>query len=74
LHEVLDLRKGAHTADGILPGETLHVDGGIEGLALHGALEGSAVLAIPLNPPGPLGDIPTAPAIDTDDLVALLEQ
>jgi hypothetical protein len=30
LHEVLDMRKGSHTAGSILTGETLHVDGGIE--------------------------------------------
>jgi hypothetical protein len=71
---VLHLRKGAHTAGGILPRETLHVDGDIEPLALQRALEGGAVLPIPLNPGCPLGDLPTAPACEAGDLVTLLEQ
>jgi hypothetical protein len=68
------MRKGAHTAGGILPVETLHVEGGIERLALHRALECGVVRPITLNPACPLGYIPTSPAIETGDIVALLEQ
>ena len=38
------------------------------------ALEGGVVPPITLNPAGPLGDLPALPAIETGDLVALLEQ
>src|SRR4029450_5323983 len=54
--------------------ETQHVDGRIAWLPLHGALEGGAVPPITLHPAGPLGDLPALPAIETGDLVALLEQ
>ena len=74
LHEVLDMRKGAHTAGGFIRGETPHVNGGIEQLALHGLLECGTVPPVTLNPACPLGDMPTSPAIKTRDLVALLEQ
>src|SRR4029434_612530 len=74
LDEMLHMRKGPHTAGGIFTVETQHVDGRIEWLPLHGALEGGVVPPITLHPAGPLRDLPALPAIETGDLVALLEQ
>src|SRR5918996_1084610 len=74
LHEVLHLRKGPHIAGGIFAGETQHVDGGIEPLVSHGALECRVVPAITVNHLGPFGYSPALPAIETSDLMALLEQ
>jgi len=68
------MRKSPHTAGGILSVETLHIDGGIERLPLHGALEYGAVPAIPLDPACPLGDLTTSPAIETGDVVVQREQ
>src|SRR5215510_3575823 len=74
LDDMLHMRKGPHTAGGICTVETPHVDGRIEWLPLHGALEGGVVPPITLHPAGPLGDLPALSAIETGDLVALLEQ
>jgi hypothetical protein len=73
LDEMLHIRKGPHTAGGIFTVETPHVDGCIEWLPLHSALEGGVVPPITLHRAGPLGGLPALPAIETGDLVALLE-
>src|SRR5712691_266953 len=74
LHDIGNVAVGAHTTEGIGPGETEHIDHGVEALCLERALERCPLAPIAPYEACPRGNRTTHTAIKTGDLMALCQQ
>jgi hypothetical protein len=74
LDDVRDVMVGTETTQGIRLGETEHINDGVEAFGLDRPLEPCPILPISPQQSGPARDFAMYTAIETDDVMALIEQ